>query len=197
MSRRAAALRPAGETPGSSKLKVMLSSTEAEIAAGSNATRRIVYIRNLIGEIFKLPQLPISHVVDNSATPHLTEKMGSSRKTEHVRRWLQFIAMQCCTTSPMFTSAQRTTSSPTALPKSLLHHSGSQCTISCSTFELQFIYLTFKDRGCKPLYNSTTTVVSQLHQPGDISVRWLYTLLVKQQQLPDTYYVTVLRFLRV
>ena len=89
---------------------------------------------------------------------------------------------------------QRTTSSPTALPKSLLHHSGSQCTISCSTFELQFIYLTIKDRGCKPLYNSITTAVSQLHQPGDISVRWLYTLLVKQQQLPDTYYVTVLRF---
>jgi hypothetical protein len=53
---------------GSSKLNVMLSSTEAEIAAGSNATRRVVYIRNLIGEIFELPQLPISHVVDNSAT---------------------------------------------------------------------------------------------------------------------------------
>jgi hypothetical protein len=76
---------------GSNKLKVMLSSTEAEIAAGSNATRRIVYIRNLIGEIFELPQLPISHIVDNSATPHLTEKMGSSRKTEHFRRWLQFM----------------------------------------------------------------------------------------------------------
>ena len=76
---------------GSSKLKVMLSSTEAEIAAGSNATRRIVYIRNLIGEIFELPRFPISHVVDNSATPHLTEKMGSSRKTEHFRRWLQFM----------------------------------------------------------------------------------------------------------
>ena len=76
---------------GSCKLKVMLSSTEAEIAAGSNATRRIVYIRNLIGEIFELPRFPISHVVDNSATPHLTEKMGSSRKSEHFRRWLQYM----------------------------------------------------------------------------------------------------------
>ena len=36
-----------------------------------------------IGEIFKLPKLPVVHIVDNSATPHLTEKMGSSRKTEH------------------------------------------------------------------------------------------------------------------
>ena len=67
-------------------------------------------------------------------------------------------------------------------------------TIITLSSELRFIYLTIKDRGCKPLYNSTTTVVSQLHQPGDISVSLLYTLLVKQQQLPDTYCVTVLRF---
>jgi hypothetical protein len=62
-------------------------------------------------------------------TPHLTEKMGSSRKTEHFRRWLQFMRYAVLHNfSYMFTSAQRTTSSPTALPKSLLHHSGSQCT---------------------------------------------------------------------
>jgi hypothetical protein len=88
--------------------------------------------------------------------------------------------MQCCTTTHTSTSAQRTTSSPTALPKSPLHNSGSKCTISCSTFELQLIYLTLKDRGCNPLYYSITTAASQLHQPGDISVHWIYTLLVKQ-----------------
>jgi hypothetical protein len=98
-----------------------------------------------------------------------------------LRRWQHSsCVMQCCTTTHTSTSAQRTTSSPTALPKSPLHNSGSKCTISCSTFELQLVYLTLKDRGCNPLYYSITTAASQLHQPGDISVRWLYTLLVKQ-----------------
>ena len=76
---------------GALKLKVMLSSTEGEIAAGSHATRRIVYVRHLLGEILKLPKLPVTHIVDNSATPPLTEKMGASRKTEHFRRWQQFM----------------------------------------------------------------------------------------------------------
>jgi len=76
---------------GALKLKVMLSSTEGEIAAGSHATRRIVYVRHLLGEILKLPKLPVAHIVDNSATPPLTEKMGASRKTEHFRRWQQFM----------------------------------------------------------------------------------------------------------
>ena len=76
---------------GAVKLKVMLSSTEAEIASGSLATRRIVYVRHLLGEILKLPQLPVTHIVDNSATPCLTEKMGASKKTEHFRRWEQFM----------------------------------------------------------------------------------------------------------
>ena len=76
---------------GALKLKVMLSSTEGEIAAGSHATRRIVYVRHLLGEILKLPKLPVTHIVDNSATPPLTEKMGASRKTEHFRRWQHFM----------------------------------------------------------------------------------------------------------
>jgi len=76
---------------GSLKLKVMLSSTEGEIAAGSHATRRVVYVRHLLGEILKLPKLPVTHIVDNSATPPLTEKMGASRKSEHFRRWQQFM----------------------------------------------------------------------------------------------------------
>ena len=76
---------------GALKLKVMLSSTEGEIAAGSHATRRVVYVRHLLGEILKLPKLPVTHIVDNSATPPLTEKMGASRKSEHFRRWEQFM----------------------------------------------------------------------------------------------------------
>ena len=31
----------------------------------------------------------ITHIVNNSATPPLTEKMGDSRKSEHFRRWQQ------------------------------------------------------------------------------------------------------------
>ena len=76
---------------GSTKLKVMLSSTEGEVAAGSNATRRVVYVRHLLGEFFLLPKLPVTHIVDNSATPCLTERMGASRKSEHFRRWQQFM----------------------------------------------------------------------------------------------------------
>ena len=76
---------------GSTKLKVMLSSTEGEVAAGSNATRRVVYVRHLLGEFFHLPKLPVTHIVDNSATPCLTERMGASRKSEHFRRWQQFM----------------------------------------------------------------------------------------------------------
>jgi len=50
-----------------------------------------VYVRHLLGEVLKLPKLPVTHIVDNSATPPLTEKMGASRKSEHFRRWEQFM----------------------------------------------------------------------------------------------------------
>ena len=73
------------------QLKVMLSTAEAEIGAGALASKRAIYFRMLLGEIFSLPSTPISHIVDNSATPPLTENLGVSKKTEHFRRWLQFM----------------------------------------------------------------------------------------------------------
>ena len=60
----------------------VLSSAEAEIAAGSIASKRMIYIRNVLGELFTLPQIAISHVVDNSATPPLTENLGVAKKSE-------------------------------------------------------------------------------------------------------------------
>ena len=71
--------------------KVKLSSTEAEIAAGSVAGKRSAFARGMIGEVISLPKLPISHVIDNSATPALTENLGVSKKTEHFRRWLHYM----------------------------------------------------------------------------------------------------------
>ena len=73
------------------QLKVMLSTAEAEIGAGALASKRAIYFRMLLGEIFNLPSTPISHIVDNSATPPLTENLGVSKKPEHFRRWLQFM----------------------------------------------------------------------------------------------------------
>ena len=76
----------------SSLMKVMCSSAEAEIGAGSLAARRSIYVRSVLGFIMgELPQLPITHIVDNSATPPLTENLGVAKKTEHYRRWLHFM----------------------------------------------------------------------------------------------------------
>jgi hypothetical protein len=72
-------------------LKVMLSSSEAEIGAGTLAAKRVIYIRHFIGFVKPLPSVAVSHVVDNSALPSLTENLGVSRKTEHFRRWLHFM----------------------------------------------------------------------------------------------------------
>ena len=50
-------------------LKVQMSSSEAEIGAGSMAGKRAVYLRHYLGCIAALPRLRLSHVVDNSALP--------------------------------------------------------------------------------------------------------------------------------
>ena len=54
---------------GSTLLKVMLSSSEAEIGAGciALAGKRAIYVRNLLGKMLKLPPIPIPHIIDNSA----------------------------------------------------------------------------------------------------------------------------------
>ena len=67
--------------------KVQCSSAEAEIGAGAVGSRKFTYVRNVHGDIFDLPKIAVSHVVDNSATPTLTENMGVAKKTEHFRRW--------------------------------------------------------------------------------------------------------------
>jgi hypothetical protein len=72
-------------------LKVQLSSAEAEIAAGTIASKRAIYVRHFLGFVEALPNIPIPHVIDNSALPALTENMGVSRKTEHFRRWQHFM----------------------------------------------------------------------------------------------------------
>ena len=71
---------------------VMLSSAEAEIASASLASRRVIYtLRFLCKFDPSLKCYPVSHIVDNSALPPLTENVGASRKTEHFRRWEQFM----------------------------------------------------------------------------------------------------------
>ena len=95
-------------------MKVKCSSAEAEIGAGSLGARRLVYCRNLIGEIFGLPEVPIAHVVDNSATPPLTENLGVAKKTEHFQRWIHYmrycvlhgyIYVHLCKTDEMYADA--------------------------------------------------------------------------------------------
>ena len=68
-----------------------MSSAEAEIGAGSIAGKRSVYVRDFIGTVEPLRPIPISHLVDNSALPALTENLGVSRKSEHFRRWQHFL----------------------------------------------------------------------------------------------------------
>ena len=41
--------------------------------------------------ISALPRVRMPHVIDNNALPALTENVGVSRKTEHFRRWQQFM----------------------------------------------------------------------------------------------------------
>ena len=54
---------------GSKLLKVMLSSSEAEIGAGCIAGKRAIYVRNLLGEMLDLPSIPIPRIIDNGALP--------------------------------------------------------------------------------------------------------------------------------
>ena len=61
---------------------------------GSRGSKRGSYVRNVIGEIFPLPRLAASHVIDNSAMPALTENVGVSKKTEHFARWLLHLRHQ-------------------------------------------------------------------------------------------------------
>ena len=79
---------------GSHLVKVKLSSAEVEIAAGSACEKRHSYIRNTFGEMFPLPRMAASHVIDNSAMPSLTENVGASKKTEHFVRWLLYMRQQ-------------------------------------------------------------------------------------------------------
>ena len=72
-------------------VKVKLSTAEAEIAAGCMAGKRGVYVRGLIGEVYPMPRIATPHIVDNSATPALSENVGVSRKTEHFTRWLHYL----------------------------------------------------------------------------------------------------------
>ena len=60
-------------------------------------------------------------MVDNSATPALTENMGVSKKTEHFRRWLHFMRymvthgytyVHLCRTNDMFANALTKVESP-------------------------------------------------------------------------------------
>jgi hypothetical protein len=92
-------------------MKVMASSSEAEIGAGCHAGKRLVYVRNVWGELLSvLPKRAISHIVDNSALPHLTMNVGVSAKTEHFLRWQHilrylvvhgWIRLHLCTTGDM------------------------------------------------------------------------------------------------
>ena len=72
-------------------LKVQCSSAEAEIGSGSHAGKRSVYVREFRGFIEPMSRVAISHLVDNSAMPPLTENAGVSKRSEHFRRWQHFL----------------------------------------------------------------------------------------------------------
>ena len=76
---------------GRKLVKVKMSTAEVEIGAGSIGGKRGLYVRNAFGEMFPLPRLAVSHIIDNSALPSLTENIGASKKTEHFARWLLFL----------------------------------------------------------------------------------------------------------
>ena len=72
-------------------LKVQCSSAEAEISAGAHGGKRSIYVREFRGFIEPLAKVPISHVIDNTALPPLTENAGVSKRSEHFRRWQHFL----------------------------------------------------------------------------------------------------------
>ena len=85
----------------------------------------MIYIRNVLGELFTLPQIAISHVVDNSASPPLTENLGVAKKSEHFRRWLHFMRhcvlhgytyVHLCKTHEMLANALTKVREQTRLP---------------------------------------------------------------------------------
>ena len=55
------------------------------------AGKRLVYVRNLWGEFGEMAKVPVSFIIDNTAVPALSENIGVSKKTEHFRRWQQFL----------------------------------------------------------------------------------------------------------
>ena len=56
-----------------------------------SGSKKLMYLRNVIGELIGMPETAVQHVVDNSATPPLTENLGVAKKSEHYRRWLHFM----------------------------------------------------------------------------------------------------------
>ena len=72
-------------------LKVKASSAEAEISAGCLATKRIIFVRNVMTELLKLFDKSLVGatplLIDNSAAIELSENVGVSKKTEHFKRW--------------------------------------------------------------------------------------------------------------
>ena len=76
---------------GTKLVKVKMSSAEAEVGAGSIASKRGMYVRQFLGHIMQLPRVPTSHIVDASALPAITENLGVSKKTEHFFRWLHYM----------------------------------------------------------------------------------------------------------
>ena len=72
-------------------LKVQASSSEAEISSGCLATRRLLFVRNVMTPLMELFDDTLTGatplLIDNSAAIELSENVGVSKKTEHFKRW--------------------------------------------------------------------------------------------------------------
>ena len=80
-------------------LKVSASSCQAETAAGCIAAKRNTFLRNLLSHLLdacgdKLSGGATPLLMDNTAAVEQAENVGSSKKTEHCKRW-EFHLREC------------------------------------------------------------------------------------------------------
>ena len=74
----------AGQNPQNAKLKIPGCDVLVSLSPGT----KFLILCYLFPEMAKVP---VSFIIDNTAVPALSENIGVSKKTEHFRRWQQFL----------------------------------------------------------------------------------------------------------
>ena len=77
---------------------ICMSSAEVEVAAGCFGAKRLMFIRNLFlrvaqflgnGQAFLIG--PTLFLIDAEAAEKISQKVGTSKKTEHFQRWQHYL----------------------------------------------------------------------------------------------------------